>query len=269
MYSIGEFSRITGFSVKALRLYHEKGLLVPSQIDDSSGYRYYDHKNAERARIIKKLKGMEFSLADITDILEDTNDEAEVIDFFEKKRSEILSKIRRQKKVVKNLDQIIQIEKEAMMTMESTEFEVEEKDLDTLLVAGVRYKGKYSDCGEYFGKIARKMGRQISGNPLNLYYDAEYKEEDADIETCYPVKKGKEVNGITVHELEGGPCVSLIHKGSYDTLGRSYEKLVSYIKEKGYKDKLPSREIYIKGPGMVLKGNPDNYLTELQIMVEK
>jgi len=53
MYSIGEFSRISGFSVKALRLYHEKGLLVPSVIDDDSGYRYYDRKNVEKARIIK------------------------------------------------------------------------------------------------------------------------------------------------------------------------------------------------------------------------
>ena len=29
MLSIGEFSRVTRLTVKALRLYHEKGLLVP------------------------------------------------------------------------------------------------------------------------------------------------------------------------------------------------------------------------------------------------
>jgi len=43
MFSIGEFSRITGLSIKALRLYHEKGILVPGRVDDATGYRYYNH----------------------------------------------------------------------------------------------------------------------------------------------------------------------------------------------------------------------------------
>jgi effector-binding domain-containing protein len=30
----------------------------------------------------------------------------------------------------------------------------------------------------------------------------------------------------------------------------------------------PSREIYLKGPGMIFKGNPKNYLTEIQIFLE-
>jgi hypothetical protein len=30
----------------------------------------------------------------------------------------------------------------------------------------------------------------------------------------------------------------------------------------------PTREIYLKGPGMIFKGNPENYLTEIQIMIE-
>jgi effector-binding domain-containing protein len=60
----------------------------------------------------------------------------------------------------------------------------------------------------------------------------------------------------------------LIHKGPYDNLTRSYEKISTYVKEHGYKVKLPTREIYVKGPGMILKGNPDNYLTEIQMMIE-
>ena len=30
---------------------------------------------------------------------------------------------------------------------------------------------------------------------------------------------------------------------------------------------LPTREVYLKGPGMLLKGNPEKYLTEIQIPV--
>ena len=268
MYSIGEFSRISGLSIKALRLYHEKGLLVPSMIDNQSGYRYYDHKNVERARVITRLREMEFSLGDIGKMLENVDDEADVVEFFEKQKEEILSRIRKQKDIVKGLELIINKEKEAVMALQSTEFEVEEKELGVLLIAGIRFKGKYSDCGKAFGKIAKKMGRYICGKPFNLYYDAEYKEEDADIESCMPVKKGKNVDGISLRKLPGGRCVSLIHKGPYDTLGRSYEKIMAYLKKKGYRPKLPSREVYLKGPGMIFKGKPENYLTEIQILIE-
>jgi len=38
--------------------------------------------------------------------------------------------------------------------------------------------------------------------------------------------------------------------------------------EKGYQSKIPTREIYLKGSGMILKGNPKNYLTEILVMIE-
>ena len=49
MFSIGEFSKITGLPVKTLRFYHEKRLLVPSCVDRETGYRYYDAANAEKS----------------------------------------------------------------------------------------------------------------------------------------------------------------------------------------------------------------------------
>jgi len=268
MYSIGEFSRISGLSIKALRLYHEKEILVPSMVDDQSGYRYYDHKNVERARIISHLREMEFSLSDIAEMLEGTDDEADVVDFFEKRKEEILSRIRRQKNIVRDLELIIKREKEAAMAANNLGFEVEEKELDTILIAGIRFKGKYDDVGGRFGEIAKHMGRNIAGKAFDLYYDTEFKEDDADIEACFPVRKGKNVDGISVRELPGGRCVSLIHKGPYETLSRSYEKIMAYIKEKGYRTKLPSREVYLKGPGMIFRGNPENYLTEIQILID-
>jgi hypothetical protein len=33
VFTIGEFSRITGLTVKALRFYHVEGLLLPSRVD--------------------------------------------------------------------------------------------------------------------------------------------------------------------------------------------------------------------------------------------
>jgi len=149
------------------------------------------------------------------------------------------------------------------------EFEIEEKEIATILIAGHRMQGKYEEVGKGFGIIGKKMGRYINGKALTLYYDDEYKEENADFEPCMPVRKGADSEGISVRELKGGKCVALIHKGPYQTLGDSYKKIYEYIKEKGYKTKIPSREVYLKGPGMIFKGNPKNYLTEIQIFIEE
>ncbi len=268
MFTIGEFSRISGLSVKALRLYHEKGILVPQTVDESTGYRYYDAANADRARIIGRLKEMEFSLSEMAEILEGVSDDADALRFLEDKRGEILEEIKKHRKAVRDLDEIINIEKEAVMTAQNGSFEVEEKNLETMLVAGIRYKGRYDEVGEKLGAVMKIAGRFMAGNPMNLYYDEDYKETDADIETCVPVRKGEDKGDVKVHELPGGKGVSLIHKGPYETLTRGYEKISTYVKEHGYKVQLPTREVYIKGPGMILKGNPDNYLTEIQMLLK-
>ncbi len=39
LVSIGDFSRMTHLSIKALRFYHDQGLLEPTRIDPDSGYR--------------------------------------------------------------------------------------------------------------------------------------------------------------------------------------------------------------------------------------
>src|SRR3954470_15003809 len=39
--AIGDFARMTHLSIKALRHYHEVGVLVPAEVDPSSGYRFY------------------------------------------------------------------------------------------------------------------------------------------------------------------------------------------------------------------------------------
>jgi effector-binding domain-containing protein len=138
----------------------------------------------------------------------------------------------------------------------------------TILIAAIRRKGRYADCGPSFAKIGKRFGRQISGIPLLLVYDTEFKEDDADYEACMPVRKGEPVDGISVRELPGGRCVSLLHKGPYDQLGRSYAKILEFIREKCYDITTPTREIYHKGPGMIFRGNPKNYLTEIQVFIK-
>lgn len=57
--------------------------------------------------------------------------------------------------------------------------------------------------------------------------------------------------------------------GAYEELGRSYEKVFAFIRERGYEIEIPTREFYLKGPGMIFRGNPAKYLTEIQVLVKE
>ena len=154
------------------------------------------------------------------------------------------------------------------MAMQNSTFEVQEKRLDTMLIAAVRMKARYSECGQGFSKIGKAFWRDIAGKCLLLHHDAEYREEDANFEACMPIRKAKEASGILVRELAGCRCVWLLHKGPYQELSRSYAKIMTYIKDHGYEIVMPTREVYHKGPGMIFKGNPKNYLTEIQMPIK-
>jgi DNA-binding transcriptional MerR regulator/effector-binding domain-containing protein len=270
MFTIGEFSKITGLSVKTLRFYHEKGLLVPAAVDRATGYRSYDDRNAETARVVVALRGLDFSLDEIAAIVADCDDDEDMLAYLERQKTALSQQLRRLKDAARRIDDLIQQQRAARESMSmATTFEVQERDLEPVLVAGVRMQGRYSDCGQGFATLGRLLGRHIAGKPLCLYYDCEYKEDDAVFEPCMPIRREMRADGVKVQQLPGGPCVSLIHRGPYEDLGRSYSRILRYVKERGYEIQLPTREVYLKGPGMIFRGNPKKYLTEIQMLVEK
>jgi DNA-binding transcriptional MerR regulator/effector-binding domain-containing protein len=267
MYSIGEFSRITGLTVKTLRFYAEEGLLPPAYVDPDTGYRYYDDGRIGLARTIAGLRALEVPLAVIAEILSGCDDEADVLGHLERHQAEIEARLRRYQDIAQVLERIITSEREAQ-TMATADFQVEEKELSPVRIAGVRMRGRYDECGAAFGRIGRALGRFICGKPLLLHYDTEYKESDADFEACMPVRgEAPAAAGISIRDLAGGRCVSLLHKGPYDQLGRSYERILRYAHDRGYRLQTPTREVYLKGPGMIFRGNPKRYLTEIQMLI--
>ena len=268
VYSIGEFSKITGLTVKTLRFYHEQRVLTPSVVDEASGYRYYDAGKIETARMIVLLRELEFPLDEIAAILSEYDDEGELLDYLERQRAAIETKLRHYRRLKGSLDQIILRERAARLMVQNSSFAIEEKVVDSMLIAGVRMRGCYSECGKGFAQIGRRFGRQICGTPFLLHYDCEFKEDDADFEACMAIRKGESADGISVRELPGGRCVTLLHQGPYEELGRSYAKILDYIGQKGYEIKTPTREVYLKGPGMIFRGNPRKYLTEIQMLVK-
>src|SRR5689334_2146611 len=69
LLSIGEFSRVTHLSVKALRHYDDIGLLAPAWVDPATGYRSYAVAQVPTAHMIRRLRDLAMPLEDIRAVL--------------------------------------------------------------------------------------------------------------------------------------------------------------------------------------------------------
>ena len=127
IFNPGEFSKITGLTVKTLRFYHDERLLVPASVDPATGYRYYERTQIERARSIAFLRSLDLSVADIRTLLERENS-GDFLDILERHRSEVAAKIKHLRNAEKVLaNYIAQEQKERTMTAAS--HDVQEREV--------------------------------------------------------------------------------------------------------------------------------------------
>jgi DNA-binding transcriptional MerR regulator len=266
MYKISEFSKLTMLTVKALRYYDDEKILVPSYRNEENWYRYYDEENLKKAELIRLLRELDFSIGEIKEIIENCEDKKDLSCFLQEKKKLITNKIFEHKNVIKKIDTYISYS-EKVNEVKKVNQEILIKEIDSVLMASIRYNGKYNEVGKYIGKIYSEVKSKAKGAPFNLYYDGEYKEE-ADIEICVPISEKIVSKKINIRQLSKIKAVSIMHYGSYDNFNLSYKLLFDYIQENNLNIYTPTREVYIKGPGMIFKGNSDKYVTEILIPIK-
>jgi DNA-binding transcriptional MerR regulator len=105
-YSIGQFSKKTGTTIRTLHYYDELELLKPSIITES-GRRYYSDKNIVQLQKIISLKFLGYSLEDIKEFLH-LND-WNLIDSLLFQKDEMLKKKAHIERVIRALDHAIDI----------------------------------------------------------------------------------------------------------------------------------------------------------------
>ncbi|UWG96450.1 MerR family transcriptional regulator [Dehalobacter sp. DCM] len=262
MYKISEFSKITHLTVKALRYYDEEEILKPSYRAEN-GYRYYDDHDFSKARLIVLLRDLSFSIAEIKDILVNYESQDDLSYFLTEKQQLIAAQIKKEKELIKKINLYLQPKE---MEAGNMNYHIEQKEFEDVMVATIRYKGRYSDVGKYIGTIYKEAKGKTAGVPFCCYYDADYQEE-ADIELCVPVKGMVNGPNIVCKKLPRIRAISTTHVGSYETISLAYKALLDYATEHQLECKIPSREIYHKGPGMIFKGNPQKYVTEIVIPI--
>jgi DNA-binding transcriptional MerR regulator len=69
LLKIGEVARLTGFSVKTLHYYEERGLIEPAERSDA-GYRLYGREEVARLEFIKKAKLLGLTLKEVAELVD-------------------------------------------------------------------------------------------------------------------------------------------------------------------------------------------------------
>ena len=64
MLKIGDFSRLSHLTVKALRFYEKEKILIPASVDEWTGYRFYETSQLEDAARIKACRQISINVLD-------------------------------------------------------------------------------------------------------------------------------------------------------------------------------------------------------------
>jgi effector-binding domain-containing protein len=128
--------------------------------------------------------------------------------------------------------------------------------------------------------VARYDGARADKPPLSIYYDDEYREKDMDVEVAvplrYPIPENESMRVRQLPLLFNVACV--VHAGEYSEIYQAYNALLAWIEANDFQMTGPIREIYIRYgadgldfelPGTYLADDKHEYVTELQLSVEK
>ncbi|MGB8453603.1 MAG: GyrI-like domain-containing protein [Anaerocolumna sp.] len=143
------------------------------------------------------------------------------------------------------------------------DYNIEIKFIEPITVATMRFKGPVTEATKQFPNVFKAINGKANGAPFFRYYRLDPESGIGDMELCVPTAETPNGNGITVKEIPREKALRLTHIGPYDTLPIAYNAIARYAEENGLTTMPPWREVFIKGPGMILKGNPKTYITEI------
>ncbi|MFR0822042.1 MAG: MerR family transcriptional regulator [Clostridia bacterium] len=267
MYRIGEFSKLGKVTIKTLRYYEKEKLLIPSFVDEETGYRFYETQQLLLLNRIISLRQIGLSIENIRQILEGA-DMKQILSY---RKAELESEMSISKDQLSRIEYLL-IEEEEDERM----YEVTSKELPSYYVY---YKeGVIPDYSAITQFILTSAEECLAANPglkciepdycFVNYLDGEHKEKDVHIRYVQAVEKmGKETQTIHFQKLEPVQAVCIYHKGAYENLSKAYGYIMKWVEENDYEMIDFPRERYIDG--MWNKENVDEWLTEIQVPVKR
>ena len=256
-------------TVKTLRHYEQKGLLLPDEVDEWTGYRYYSIDQMQKLQAIRDLQHLGFSLDEIKDLFEDNSHIPSIRQLTEKIKeteAQLEQLITRRNRLLDWRNT-----RKEMKTMEK--FSIQ--SLPEIIVASHRevlpdYAAIGSMCVEIIAPEMQRLGCKCPppGYCFTVEHDREYKPTDVDIEYCEQVEEmGEDSAIIQFKRLPAVPkALCMKHVGPYERFYESYIEAFRYIEEHGYKPVGQFRTCYVDG--VWNQKDPEKWLSIIQIPIE-
>ena len=259
--SIGEFSKLTHLSVKALRHYHDVGLLVPAAVDRESRYRRYDTSQTHDAQLIRRLRDLDMPIDAIRNVVTAADGEARdaaIAAHLAHMEDELV----RTQEVVASL--------RALLAEPRLDIGVERRRLEHLTALAIRAEVTRphveSWCAAAFGELWRavaEIGAHVTGPGGGMFSAAFFADDDGPVVAYVPVSAAPAAapGRVEVVDVSGGDVLVATHAGPFADLDRTYAVLGAAANELGISGDGAIRELYIVGPDVT--DDPLRFRTEV------
>lgn len=248
--TIGDFSRMTQLSVKALRHYHEIGLLEPVAVDPVNGYRVYDVGQVPTAQVIRRLKDLGMALDDVKRVLQapDVNSRNHaIVDHLHRMEGELDTT----KANVASLRRLLE-------TPGTQHASVEFRSLPPTNSIAIRERVHLESFDawwtEAFGELHREAVRSRlsrSGPDGALYPNEWFEEEVGEVVAFMPVAGYIKVGHARRSQAFVVPAAELavlLHRGPFSDLDQTFGALGTFVFERAIAVDGPIREYYVVSP---------------------
>ena len=271
MIKIGDFSKLSRISIRMLRHYNEIGLLIPDNIDDFTGYRYYSEKQLPLANRINALKEMGFSLVTIAKILKEYDNPEALKQYLMLKHTEIkeqATSVNRQLLLLETTINRLGKDDKAM------NYNVLLKEMPQRYVASVRKIIPNYECEgilwKQFSEESEPLKIQVATPEycLAIFHDPAHVNEDVDVEIQMSViGEYQDTENIKFKTVPPIQIVSVIFNGGYDQIAAISESVANWVAANNYEFDGAMFNIYHVSPGH--DPNPDAWVTEVCYPVSK
>lgn len=236
--TIGEFSRFCQVTVKTLRHYERMRLLVPSEVDEWTHYRYYNVSQMQQLNSILRLKEMGFSLDEVRE-LQDEGTQSPTVEQLERKMKQV-------EEAMDTLHERLQL----LRRITDTQTRMEEmtrisiQRMPEIIVASHRVVLKRREdlpsvCANVVGPEIQRLGckRSLPINWFVVEHEEEYKTENIDVEIFEQVENLLPDTPILHFRImpEIPTAVCMKNYGPTDNLREHLAELMEYVNEHGYK----------------------------------
>ena len=242
---IGEFSKMTYVTVKALRHYHEVGLLEPAAVEPDSGYRLYSAEQVPVAQAIRRFRDLDMPLDHIHQVLSAPDERA--------RNEAILAHLAKMQEQLERT-QVTVASLQALLTDAPVTSEVELRALPMSSVFAITAVVEFDDCADWIETAFVDLhatltdaGISPGGDDGALYAEPFFNEGAGEVTAFVPIPATETLlarGRMARVDLPGGTVAVMQHEGPFDELDQTYGRLGTWITERGIGAPGPIREHY-------------------------